>query len=275
MPARIDHVGRAHELKVRYLLKPIKSYQRDLVTVLAKLKRLYPQDYKVHFKRIYVGAVHTASFIKENLIKDKLIGEIDYTGEKNKGISDVDLIIHFMDGSKSSLSLKLYKTKSFNLWNPTLETLLLHLTGKGFSDYLSQKELKKYRREMASLKDRKVESKSIAYFWVKRAADVLTEFNKLSPKIFRKKLVNKLGCASLIIAPIVDKNGLYKELISTHPHLMEQLASGSGDLAVVFNGISISILLDKKPLTSFAIYAQSGSKGRSGGLRIATWTPYA
>lgn len=274
MPARIDWVGRAHELKVRHLLKPTKKNKADLDKVLLKIKDKYPNKYKQHFKRISVGARNTVHFIKEKIIGKKKIKEVEYKGEEAKGISDVDLIIHFTDSSKEDLSLKLYKSKQFNLWNPTLETLLLHLTGKGFSDYLNKRELSRYLQEMKALKDRSIESKSIAPRWVKKAAGILARFHRNNPKLFRKNLLEKLGYASTIVAPIVDERGKFKRLIAEYPELIELLAQGKGKLRITTESITIKILINNKLLTSFAVYAQSGSRGRSGGLRIATWTPY-
>lgn len=275
MPARIDWVGRAHELKVRYLLKPISKYEKRLKLVLLKIKNTYPKTYKEHFKRINVGANHSVNFINRKIVNNKKIKNVKYLGEINKGISDVDLIINFTDKSKSDLSLKLYKNKgSFNLWNPTLETLFKHLTDKKFNKYLSKKTSKKYTEEMKSLKNRSIGSKTIALFWVKKASKILVKFQRKTPYLFRNNLVKKLGYSSTIIAPIVSGNGDFKELITARPKLMKLLKDGKGKIKIRAEGISIKIYIDNKLLTSFAIYAQSGSGGRTGGLRIATWTPY-
>jgi len=127
---------------------------------------------------------------------------------------------------------------------------------------------------MKSLKKRSIRSKKVALKWVKKAVAILTSFYRKNPEFFRENLIKKLGYASTIIAPIVDEDGNFKEIISTHPELIEKLAKGKGELKITSSGISINVLIDNELLTSFAIYAQSGSKGRHGGLRIATWTPY-
>lgn len=275
MPARIDWVGRAHELKVRFLLKATKENKSDLERVLLKIKEKYPSEYKLHYKRIGVGAKHSANFIVKNIVRERKIKEVEYKGEEAKGISDVDLLLHFLDNSEEDISLKLYKPgKRFNLWNPTLETLLEHLTGRRFSDYLNKSESSRYLKEMNSLKKRSVKSKLVAKKWVEKATSILANFHKKNPNLFRKKLLKRLGYASTIIAPIVDKKGNFKKIIATHPKLIKKLAKGKGVLKIFSKGISINVLIDNEHLTSFAVYAQSGSKGRSGGLRIATWTPY-
>jgi len=274
MPAKTDWVGRAHELKVRYILQSNLENKSDLDRVLLKLKRLYPRIYSSLLKRINIGAKHTVYYIQRNIVKNKKIKIVEYKGEENKGISDVDLIIKFFDGDKSEISLKLYKTKTFNLWNPTLETLFLHLTGLRFSEYLNKKELSKYLNDMKSLKDILIKSELVAATWVKKAAEILKKFYEGNSSSFRKRLIEKLGCASIIIAPIVDNDGEFKKLVVTQPDLIKLLARGGGKLGITSNGISIRITIDGKLLTNFSVYAQSGSKGRSGGLRIATWTPY-
>lgn len=275
MPAKIDLVGRAHELKTRYLLKPTSKNKIDLDRVLLRIKEQYPTKYKRYYKRIDVGSKHSTDFIKKNIVRERKIKEVDYRGEKSKGISDVDLLIRLSDRSEEDISLKLYKPgRNFNLWNPTLETLFEHLTGNRFSDYLNASELSKYLKEMKSLKKRSVRSKEIALKWVKKATAILANFHKKNPKFFRESLIKKLGYASIIIAPIVDEEGNFKKIITTHPKLIEKLAKGKGVLKITSSGISINVLIDNERLTSFAVYAQSGSKGRSGGLRIATWTPY-
>ena len=275
MPARIDWIGRAHELRVRYLLKPVSEYKKDLGLILLKIKHTYPKAYRGYFKRIDVGAEHSVNFINKEIVNNRKIKSVEYLGEINKGISDVDLIINFIDKSKIDLSLKLYKKKgNFNLWNPTLETLFEHLTGKKFNEYLSGKLLKKYEKEMKSLKNRSIESKTVALFWVARAGRILAEFQRKNLHFFRNNLVEKLGYSSTIIAPIVDENGDFKELITVRPKLMKLLRDGKGKIEIRAEGISIKIYIDDKLLTSFAVYAQSGSRGRTGGLRIATWTPY-
>lgn len=275
MPAKIDLVGKAHELKTRYLLKPTSKNKTDLDRVLLKIKEKYPTEHQRHYKRIDVGSKHSADFIKKNIVHERKIKEVDYRGEKSKGISDVDLLIRFSDRSEEDISLKLYKPgRNFNLWNPTLETLFEHLTGKRFSDYLDESELSKYLKEMKSLKKRSVRSKKVALKWVKKAATILASFHKKNPKLFKENLIKKLGYASTIIAPIVNEEGNFKEIIATHPELIKKLAKGKGVLKITSSGISINVLIDNKLLTSFAVYAQSGSKGRSGGLRIVTWTPY-
>ncbi|HUV42992.1 MAG TPA: hypothetical protein VMY36_03795 [Patescibacteria group bacterium] len=276
MPASTDLVSRAFDLKVRYLVKPLPEYLADLESVLTKIKSIYPATYQLHFKRINIGAQQTADYLNEKIIREKKVKTVDYVGEINKGVNDIDLVINFISGKRFDVSLKFYKKKGrVNYWNPTLDSLLKHLTDKKFREYLDDRKLKKYLQEMANLKDISLASKKITPYWVAEAVNILTAFSQKNQKVFRNRLAEKLGYINLSLTCIVDENGVFKELIDVHPLLIEKLIKGKGKLKIKAHGIAIRIFLDDQLLTDLAVYAQSASGGRTGGLRIAAWTPHS
>lgn len=254
-------------------LSPTRDNLAAKDRVLKELFRKYAKQYGGFHGRLKVAVDEAVAQVRQ-IVQGRPIRSVEGTGESRKGVDSVDLKMT-LDSGTEEFSLKLYRTASnVNLWNPTLNSLFKRLAGKSIADLLSKEELAQFSDDMRSLKDMGVKSEGVTGKWIDRFVVFMDREYQRDPQLFRESLCGHLGLRrGRLIALLVNKQGKLEQTVTQYPAALMRLQQPSVRLGFHRNGVSIEVLAGSDVITRFSIYAASSSKGRTGGLRVATWTP--